>query len=201
MTFASKMLQTIVGAWNKFWGFLANEHMPIWLTLLLFLATGTGTYFIAPLINENFEMQKIRSAYVVKSIDSINSDSQDILQAVSIAIHSTADGKPISASTIEEARKKFVSLQWKTRELDIIFSEGRYGDDDIRSHPSVSRFSEAVERIREAFESFLAQKNSQNATALIDAAARFSVINGEIIALLAEQAGIGVKPSILPFSL
>jgi hypothetical protein len=71
------------------WNFLAEEKMPVWLSLVLVAIGGYSTYYIAPVINEKFEMQAARREFLVKNLDQFSGDVKSLFDLVASGLNSS----------------------------------------------------------------------------------------------------------------
>jgi hypothetical protein len=54
--------------------YIARDEMPIWLSLALAAFAAIGTYYLAPVINQDLEFQKNRSAHIMTTVKTVNDD-------------------------------------------------------------------------------------------------------------------------------
>jgi hypothetical protein len=79
ITIALLVVIIIIAIWRHDWIALAvmyigKDAMPIWLSVVLAISAAAGTYWIAPLINQDFEFQKNRSSHLLGTVSEINKD-------------------------------------------------------------------------------------------------------------------------------
>ncbi len=103
--------------------------MPVWLSLLTFIAGGLAAYYVAPALNVKFEQEKIRSGFIAENLRSTNNDTSKLLnhlRRVDDAILSgDKDKLNLSLLKLEDL---VTALQWRAVEYEVIF-----GNDRIRS--------------------------------------------------------------------
>lgn len=125
----------------QFWRFLCylwhtikQEKMPVWLTLFLFFTTAIGTYYGAPIINNQFEKQKLIASYVSKNLDEFNVLSRELIASISIFNNTLQKDKKINKEALDTIRAKISELQMRALELDIIFSEEKEALEIIKNY-------------------------------------------------------------------
>lgn len=100
--------------------YLLRDEMPIWLSLSLAFFAAGGAYLLAPLINENLEVQKNRSSYVVSTISDTNRDFVELTKN----IRRFNDALFYKAADISSRRgdvlDKIAEIGWKTVNIETI---------------------------------------------------------------------------------
>lgn len=66
---------------------LVKDTIPVWLSLLLMVAGAVATYWLAPKINAQFEVQAARREYLVKSLESFSGDTKSLIEVVAKSIN------------------------------------------------------------------------------------------------------------------
>lgn len=100
--------------------YVARDEMPIWLSLVLAASAGLGTYYLALLINENFEFQKNRSTHLISTIDELNKS----VLALSVASRKFNDAIFYHQQDIRTRRgvvlDQIAELQWRLVDAGVI---------------------------------------------------------------------------------
>lgn len=113
---------------RAFGSYVARDEMPIWLSLSLAIAAAAGTYFLAPIINENFEFQKNRSAHVMQTVNSINGDFVEITKLT----RKYNDNLFYQSSKLSDSRgallDKVSELQWKLIDMGVVIKRSGASD-------------------------------------------------------------------------
>jgi tRNA A22 N-methylase len=105
------------------WELLFETSTPLWVTLVGFCIATFGVYYITPLINANLEKQKIKTEYVIRSLDNINTRTQEMLAELSVANRKiVADQKDYSPN-IDKALRLATELQWKAIEIGAVLED------------------------------------------------------------------------------
>ncbi|MGR6328000.1 hypothetical protein ACU5AX_02940 [Sphingomonas sp. XXL09] len=99
--------------------YVAKDEMPIWLSVALAVFAAVGTYYVAPLVNENFEFQKNRSAHLLSTVDELNKGVVDLAISVRKFNDALYDGG-LKKSRRGDALDKIAELQWRLVAADVI---------------------------------------------------------------------------------
>lgn len=165
---------------------LMGKELPVWVTLLGIFAGVVGTYYIIPVINQELEKQKIKTEFVIRNIDDLNSKTRSLLVGVGELHRQMLASGLVDRSKIEGYVSTITELQWKGIELAIIF-EG------TASMKVVEHYQESLDRLR------IALLNLQDKTGLqasIAAASDFSRATVDVIKALARLSGINLNPAL-----
>lgn len=109
---------------------LINSDMPVWMTLLI-MAVGAGiTYFLIPYFNEEFEKEKIRTSYVISSMETLNNESVDFLNLLKRYNNSNLRKDNEIYQKLEDSITK---LQWKIFELNATLG-GSFNSEDVDNY-------------------------------------------------------------------
>ncbi len=76
-----------------FWSVLIKDSIPVWLSLCLMVVGAFATYYIAPLINQQFQIQEARREFLVKNLGEFSSDTKSLIDVVYKAINETDQQK------------------------------------------------------------------------------------------------------------
>lgn len=98
--------------------FLLEEKMPVWLSLLLVLGGGWATYYLAPAINEKFEMQVARREFLVKNLEQFSTDVKSLLDLVSKGVN--AKNKNDLDSVIMEINPFVSKIQFSVTQMNFL---------------------------------------------------------------------------------
>ena len=77
--------------------FLAGDRTPMWVTLLVLLAGATGTYYLAPQVNAQFEAQKLRTDFVLQNYNDLRLKMEDFQGLYSTVALKLVTGEPVQA--------------------------------------------------------------------------------------------------------
>lgn len=120
------------GALNPIIQFFRKTEMPIWLSILLMVAAGYGTYVIAPMINQDFEYQKNRSTHILQTVQQMNKLN------VELAIKSRTLSNALFYSNNflkerEDLLDKVVEFQWALIDIDTVLQRNVPGDNCVKN--------------------------------------------------------------------
>ena len=122
--------------------YVARDEMPIWLSITLAATAAIGAYFLAPIINEDFEFQKNRSEHVLSTVNDINSDivsmSTDIRKFNDSLFYQTSDISRTRGSVLDSITK----LQWRLIDMRVVINRS-----DVMDSSSV-RLEKELEQLR-----------------------------------------------------
>lgn len=100
--------------------YIARDEMPIWLSLVLAISAGLGTYYLAPIINESFEFQKNRSTHLISTIEEMNKS----VVALSVASRKFNDALFYKQKDVVNRRgavlDQIAELQWRLVDASVI---------------------------------------------------------------------------------
>ena len=105
------------------WKLLFETDTPLWVTLVGFCFATFGVYYLTPMINQNLEKQKIKTEYVIRSLDNINTRTQEMLAEISIANRKIASDQKDYSSNIDKALRLATELQWKAIEIGAVLDD------------------------------------------------------------------------------
>ncbi|MBS9476080.1 hypothetical protein [Ancylobacter radicis] len=72
---------------------LAGHSMPVWLSLVLVMGGAVATYYIAPLINAQFEIQVARREFLVANLTQFSVDTKELIESVGELINENDQNK------------------------------------------------------------------------------------------------------------
>ena len=102
--------------------------MPVWLTIVISalagVAAAVGTYYIAPAINRQYQIDETRSQHLAKTTEALNEEIIQLSQKVR-RLNETLVNNPKSASAIREDCFDLVTkLQWMLVDLRVVLKSG-----------------------------------------------------------------------------
>lgn len=81
MAYPLRRLLTYIG------NVLVKDTIPVWLSLLLMVAGAIATYWLAPKINAQFEVQAARREYLVRNLESFSGDTKSLIDVVAKSVN------------------------------------------------------------------------------------------------------------------
>jgi gas vesicle protein len=167
-----------------------GEKFPVWATLVGILLggviTGFGTYLIVPTINESLERQKIRSEFVIRNLDDLNSRTRSLVSDVSDIHNKVLSTNIVDFAALQKTTAKIAEMQWKAIELAVIF-EGTTGA------PVVEAYQRSLEGVRVALDGLKSKEDLQTTQNAVETLSRSTL---DVIRELAALAGLKVKPTL-----
>lgn len=180
-------MRWLLGGIRRIWAGLAQEKVPLWIHILTLILTAIGTWILAPDLNEKFEQQKIKSAFVIDALNGINQLTGDL--AVSITVYnyceSTTPGK--CSTQVREAQGNIVRLQWKALQLATVLRSQEDGY-------VIADFQKSLEGVAIILN---AQNTAEKHDDLLRATELFGRKSVSLVERVARQAGIGEQPRAL----
>jgi Na+-transporting NADH:ubiquinone oxidoreductase subunit NqrC len=105
---------------------LFKDTMPVWLTLVLTLlaavVTAAGTYWLAPRISQNIELDKTRAARLSSSISDLNQSVVSLATNIRKFNASLGSKRESTNKVREEALDQITALQWKIVDLKVVLA-------------------------------------------------------------------------------
>jgi|GEM_PF-5913072 hypothetical protein len=77
--------------------FLTADRAPMWFTVAALLFGASGTYFIAPQVNAQFEAQKIKTDFVIRNYNDLRTKMEDFQGLYTNAVQKQLAGEPVQA--------------------------------------------------------------------------------------------------------
>jgi hypothetical protein len=128
------MLRTLL---LKFWNVICGDKVPVWLTIILIACGAAGSYYVAPKLNENFQLQIAKREFLVQSMGDFAVTTKAFIDGV---------GKLINIP--EPSDQQRVELVSKAAELNFFAVQLSYILPDEQA--ALLRFQDAVERIQKS---------------------------------------------------
>jgi hypothetical protein len=91
---------------------LAGQGIPTWMTVLVMMLGAVGTYYLSPRLNQTFEAQKLRTEFVIKSLNDINDQTRALLGAMTTVSQSIVHHNPVSPAEFNEIAAGSTRLSW-----------------------------------------------------------------------------------------
>lgn len=157
-----------------------QDKLPVWATVLGILIGALGTYFVIPKINEDLERQKIRSDFVIRNLDDLNSRTRTLVSDVSELHFNVLRNGNVDSAAVQKISSKIAEMQWKAIELAVIF-EGTQG------MASVHRYQASLEDVRAALSDLKTKSDLARSQTAIEG---FSESTLAVIRELASLAGL-----------
>jgi hypothetical protein len=151
--------------------------MPVWLTIVGLVATAVTTYYIAPSLNSQFEVEKSRSQYIMENMKILSDDTSKLFSYVTELSHYQRESAEYQKIHIE-LNKIFTRLQWKANEYEILFS-------DKSGNIVIHTYSTALHDLRLS----IANNNtSEDNVMMLKHSKSLIIATKNVIALLSERA-------------
>jgi hypothetical protein len=123
--------------------FLFEYQMPIWLTIIVSILAATATYYGAPLINREFNIEATRAAHISQTTARLNENIIDISIKVRRLNESLENNDNDIRNKRAECLDLVTKLQWMLVDLRVVLSSG---DDSA----SVDRLAESIKNLQTA---------------------------------------------------
>lgn len=76
---------------RRFFTYIGNvfikDVIPVWLSLFLMILGAFATYWLAPKINAQFEIQAARREFLVKNLESFSGDTKNLIDTISKSVN------------------------------------------------------------------------------------------------------------------
>jgi hypothetical protein len=106
---------------KKIYNVLVADSIPVWLSLSLMLLGTVATYFIAPLINEKFELQSTRREFLVKNLEDFSANTKNLIDVISKGVNEKSQFR--YDALVGEANPSIAKLQFSATQLVYIVPE------------------------------------------------------------------------------
>ncbi|HTV68217.1 MAG TPA: hypothetical protein VMF90_06735 [Rhizobiaceae bacterium] len=77
--------------------FLVADRTPMWFSVALLSLGALGTYYLAPVVNAQFEAQKIKSDFVIRNYSDLRTKMEDFQGLFALVAQKQAAGEPVQA--------------------------------------------------------------------------------------------------------
>lgn len=77
--------------------FLIADRTPMWFTVAALLAGAAGTYYLAPMLNAEFEQQKIKTDFVIRNYSDLRAKMEDFM-----GLYATVTQKLVTGQDIQQ---------------------------------------------------------------------------------------------------
>lgn len=129
---------------------LVSDSIPVWLSLVLMLLGAVATYYIAPLINEQFEIQAARREFLVKNLEDFSSNTKDLIDVISKSVNENSQFK--YDDLVSDANPSIAKLQFSATQLVYIVPE---------NHKQIIEFQKTLDTLQNALLSHKAGTSSE----------------------------------------
>ncbi|RRN63484.1 hypothetical protein [Caulobacter sp. 602-1] len=162
--------------------FLWQDKIPL---IIVAVATSLGTFWIAPVINQTFERQKMQATYVLENLRELNRLISDIYVDVSAISYTVAAGKIAPDDKVIHARENLVRLNWKLIETASMLSR----EEDRRV---LREFQESVSAVVSALNGSLDIRGCNELLSRVEVMSKKGSV---VIATIGKRADLGVSLS------
>lgn len=166
--------------WPKFKSYICEvlfgHNIPVWMTLFLVIAGAVATYFIAPSINQKFELQRARREFLVGNLNSLAGDTKHLLDEVSAVI--TTDSDTELQRKIELLNPLIAKLQFSAVQLVQVVPE---------SAEDIVEFQRDLQRLQTFMTSYKLKSNNSDMLSITKSIGANSL---HIYGILLKKAGI-----------
>lgn len=166
--------------WVSVCAVLCGTEVPVWLKLAGISLGVVGTYFLLPYINQDFERQKIKTEFVLRTFDDLNLKSRSVVTDLSKVNRGWTQGRNSDQSSIDSILSKITELQWKALELSVIF-EGS------KSISIIEDYQIALDKLRLTL---VTLKDDNSAVALIDSIETFATASVAVMREVSSLSGL-----------
>jgi hypothetical protein len=160
---------------------LARESIPVWLSLLLVVAGALGAYWIAPLINEKFEIQAARREFLVKNLEGFSADTKGLVDIIYKSINEKDPAKYKSA--IGDAGPLISKLQFSATQLLYIVPD---------EFEAIVKFQKSLDSLQDVL---IAHKAGNDSVEILSRAKLLMQQSLSIYEALLSRAGLGDRIS------
>lgn len=104
--------------------FLVDDKMPVWFTILASIMAGSvaaaGTYFIAPAVNRQYQVDEARSAHIAKTTEGLNEEIIALSQKIRRLNDALVNNPSKAADAREDCLDLVTKLQWMLVDLRVV---------------------------------------------------------------------------------
>ncbi|MDX8518738.1 hypothetical protein [Mesorhizobium dulcispinae] len=156
---------------------LLKDTIPVWLSLILMVLGAWATYWLAPKINAEFELQSARREFLVKNLESFSSDTKGLIDVISKGVNETDKLK--YQAIIAEVNPSVAKLQFAATQLLYVVPEK---SDEIVAYQST------LDKLQDSFLTF---RVGQNAEGILSDSKSLMRQSLQIYESLLTKAGLG----------
>jgi hypothetical protein len=175
------------GIVSYLWEVCLGETLPVWATIVGIiigsLLTAFSSFWIIPKLNESLEKQKIRTEFIIRNLEDINSRTRGLVIDVAEIHSGTLKTNLVDGVLVQRAQSKIAEMQWKAIELAVIF-EGKNGGAIIRD------YQKSLDGVRVALNNLKSKSDLDASQAAIE---KFSESTLMVIRQLAGLGGLGMN--------
>lgn len=111
---------------GRVWEYFSRRDVPLWATIVFALLGGIAANVILPSINQKHEYAKMKSAFVLQSLNDLN-EQTSLLVALLTEINAEFEATGgVSTETKIKVAKTISALQWEAAEMAMFL-----GDDSL----------------------------------------------------------------------
>ncbi len=132
------MWRSLKTSFRKFIDLLVSDTIPVWLTVLLMFFGAVATYYVAPIINEKFEMQAARREFLVKNLEDFSGNAKTLIDVVSKAVNEKSQFK--FDALVADANPSISKLQFSATQLIYIVPD---------SHSNILEFQRTLDALQD----------------------------------------------------
>ncbi|MDW9518090.1 hypothetical protein GOC53_19820 [Sinorhizobium medicae] len=156
---------------------LMRDTIPVWLSLVLMVLGAGATYWLAPKINAQFEVQAARREFLVKNLESFSSDTKSLIDVVSKSVNESSQFK--YNSLVADLNPSIAKLQFAATQLLYIVPE---------HSREIVAFQRMLDQMQDNLLSF---KAGGDPTTLLNASKSLMMQSLQIYEVLLAKAGFG----------
>jgi len=158
---------------------LVADSIPVWLSLFLMIIGAIATYYVAPLINEQFEIQGARREFIVKNLEEFSGSTKDLIDVVSKAVNENTQFK--YDALVAETNPSITKLQFSATQLLYIVPE---------NHAEIVGFQRALVAMQDELLAHRVGQDGENILAISKQLMRQSLV---IYDSLLRKAGFSIR--------
>ncbi|MBX4858497.1 hypothetical protein HJA86_00620 [Rhizobium bangladeshense] len=94
---------------------MLKDSIPVWLSLILMVLGAGATYWLAPKINAQFEIQAARREFLVKNLESFSNDTKNLIDLIAKGVN---EGNQFKYSVlVSDINPSIAKLQFSATQL------------------------------------------------------------------------------------
>ncbi|RWB66813.1 hypothetical protein [Mesorhizobium sp.] len=165
---------------------LVRDTIPVWLSLILMVLGAAATYWLAPKINAEFELQSARREFLVKNLENFSSDTRGLIDVISKGVNETDREK--YQAIISDVNPSVAKLQFAATQLLYVVPE---------QSEEIVAFQMTLDKLQDSFLSF---RIGGNATGILNDSKSLMKQSLQIYESLLAKAGLGDHIRPVPLS-